>query len=169
MCAVGWRRGRAAETLGEAPRSTEAGVGSARCDLQSKSRPLCFLPLLPWHSPAQGLRSIYHNIKVMMQTGPYGKERRYLWNHRSLTDIRLDGIDLRPWVRQSFPFSMYRHFYCLYFCVFSRGGWYTGRHNLPVEMCQLVEILDYHLYHGYTVTWRCCATWSRKNLLFACV
>jgi len=65
-CAVGRRHGRAAETLGELPRSTEAGVGSARCDLCSKRRPLCFLPQLPWHSPAEGLRSIYHKIKVVM-------------------------------------------------------------------------------------------------------
>lgn len=33
MCVVGWRHGRAAETPGEAPRSTEAGVDSAHCDL----------------------------------------------------------------------------------------------------------------------------------------
>lgn len=42
MCAVGRRRSRAAETLGEAPRSTEAGVGSARCDLQPKTQTSLF-------------------------------------------------------------------------------------------------------------------------------
>ncbi len=35
------------------------------------------------------------------------------------------------------------------------GGQYTGRHNLPVEICQPVEI--------YTLTWLC----GHKNVSFA--
>ncbi len=48
------------------------------------------------------------------------------------------------------------------------GGRYSRRLDWQVGICQLVEILDFLLYCGYMLTWRC---WlhAHENLSFACV